>query len=85
MNCRINLYGDVEKFYSYRSAVVIPIVLTIEDNESKLWKRVERYLSNQDTPIRMDNHICWKTTTGICMEYSDGKLYIGPSIREGRW
>ena len=83
MNVKIRLYGEVRKFYPYRSAILVGLNLVIEDEEGNLAKVVEKYLKPQG--YRMDNHICWETTTGVCFEYSDHKLYIGSSIKEGRW
>lgn len=87
MEASINLHGDIKRFYTYRSGSINHLTLVIEDRESAdstmLASKVKKYLESQG--YRMDNHICWETTSGVCYGYSDHKLYVGSSITEGRW
>lgn len=84
MEVNIRIHGDVKKFYSYRSGLLGNLTLVIEDREgSNLSMAVRNYLNSQG--YRMDNHICWESTSGVCYGYSDHKFYVGSYIKEERW
>jgi hypothetical protein len=67
----------IEEFYPYRRALLnghfFSCTLTEEDF-SALSKAITRQ------GYKMDNHICWKTESGICMMYSDGHLYMSHKL-----
>ena len=76
----IRLYGEIVEFFSYRTAMVQPM-LVIEDDD--LWWYVSKYVERNNH--RMDNHICWKADNGLYYGYSDHKLYVSTKITLGNW
>lgn len=77
----IDFTSCVDKFYTYRSALVdssVNIHLTPDDS-NVLRNALKR------CGYTMDNHICWTTKDGMCFSYSDHVLSIGTSLRECNW
>lgn len=72
----------IEEFYPYRRALLdghfFSCTLTGDDLLG-LSKALLRH------GYRLDNHICWKTESGICMMYSDGHLYMSHKLVVEKW
>lgn len=72
----------ITEFYPYRSALIsgffFECTLTNEDFLA-LSKAIKRQ------GYEMDNHICWKTESGIYMMYSDGSLYMSHKLIVEKW
>ena len=72
---------SIIKFYPYRTAVVTDWVIKVEMTDDDLW-----WLHHmlEDSGYKMDNHIVFCTETGAFW-LSDHELYVGKTVREGRY
>lgn len=78
-----NIYfGDIEQFYSYRTALpsgkVIARITLGEEDYDALRKTI---IIRGQSP---DNHIAWRTSQA-CFVYSDGKLTICTDLIVQNW
>jgi hypothetical protein len=77
MHESLDFIGEIEEFYTYRSARCnhsFSIELSTSQKEF-----LREYLED-----KMDNHITWKSGD-MYYTYSDGCLYIGNSINIKNW
>ena len=74
---KLEFIGEIEEFYTYRSARCNHSVVIELSSVQKAFLR--EYLGN-----KMDNHITWKAGD-MYYTYSDGHLYIGNSINVKSW
>lgn len=77
MHERLEFFGEIEEFYTYRSARCIHSI-AIELSPSQK-EDLKEYLDK-----KMDNHITWKSNN-LYYTYSDGYLYIGTSVKILNW
>ena len=74
---RLEFFGEIEEFYTYRSARCVHSVIIELTPSQKVF--LKEYLED-----KMDNHITWKAGD-MYYTYSDGCLYIGNSINIKNW
>lgn len=72
----------IEKFYPYRRALLNGHFFSCELNEEDFLS-LRKVIARQG--YQFDNHICWKTESGICMMYSDGHLYMSHKLIVEKW
>lgn len=84
---RIKFCEKIVEFYPYRTAKVL--YTFCEDcsasSEQSFWlvEQIKRYV--EENGYKMGNHICWKTESGLCYQYSDHSLLIGTELIKDNW
>lgn len=73
----LEFIGEIEEFYTYRSARCNPSIIIELSPTQKVF--LKEFLED-----KMDNHISWKAGN-MYYTYSDGHLYIGSSINIKNW
>ena len=77
MHERLEFFGEITEFYTYRSArCVHSIIIELSPSQKEF---LREYLED-----KMDNHITWKSNN-LYYTYSDGHLYIGNSVKVKNW
>lgn len=71
----IHFYGKIVKFCTYRSGRLTDVQMTIDDLSDNDKKKLSSFLTKNG--YKMDNHICFMTSGGMSVMYSDNKLLIG--------
>lgn len=76
------IFNDsITEFYTYRTAFTkYSMYITLNDNNLEDVK--DFIILNGYQP---ENHISWKTSSGMCYTLSDGKLYIGTDLMVINW
>lgn len=78
----LDFHSDIVEFYTYRSAIVAPKFFSIKLNAEQA-KELKLFIENNG--YHMDNHISFKLANGICVQYSDHKLYVSDEITIKNW
>lgn len=81
-----NLTGCVVKFYSYRTAIVRNIFITLDRNDHEA-KALEDFLA-QTAKVNKDNHTCYELffqDKRLYFMFSDFNVHIGFNLEERSW
>lgn len=77
-----NFTAEITNFYTYRSAIVPPKFLSL-DLDSKQIASLKFFIESNG--YKMDNHIAFKLSNGLCVGYSDRTLYLSDEITVKHW